>query len=92
VFRNLLLRVMKIDANARSSMADDFAAGRRTEIDYLNGEVVRLAHSIGRKAPVNAAIVALVKQYEEGVERIWSAGELRRYVLEGHRTVRGFGY
>lgn len=92
VFRNLLLRVMKIDASARSSMADDFAAGRRTEIDYLNGEVVRLAESVGRKAPVNAAIVELVKQYEEGVERLWSPEELKRYVLEGHSTVAIFGY
>jgi 2-dehydropantoate 2-reductase len=92
VFRNLLLRVMKIDASARSSMADDFAAGRRTEIDYLNGEVVRLAESLGRKAPVNRSIVELVKQYEEGVERIWSPEELKRHVLEGHRMVAMFGY
>jgi 2-dehydropantoate 2-reductase len=29
IFKNLLLRVQKIDAEARSSMADDFAAGAR---------------------------------------------------------------
>ena len=66
------------------SMADDFAAGRPTEIDYLNGEVVRLPATLGRKAPVNEAIVALVKQAEAGVERLWSAPELRAHVLEGH--------
>jgi 2-dehydropantoate 2-reductase len=91
VFRNFFLRIQKIDPKARSSMSDDFAAGRRTEIEYLNGEVVRLAERLGRKAPVNAAIVALVKQAEAGVERTWSAKELRDHVLGGH-AVAGFGY
>lgn len=92
IFRNLLLRVQKIDANARSSMSDDFAAGRPTEIDYLNGEVVKLARSLGREAPVNSAIVDLVRQTEAGVEHLWSAADLRKYVLEGHRGVAIFGY
>ena len=73
IFNNLFLKVQKIDPKGRGSMADDFAAGRPTEIDYLNGEVVRLAESLGREAPVNAAIVDLVKQAEAGVERLWSA-------------------
>jgi len=92
IFKNLLLRVQKVDAEARSSMADDFAAGRETEIDQLNGEVVKLARSLGRGAPVNSAIVELVKQRELGVEHEWSAEELRKYVLEGHRGVALFGY
>jgi 2-dehydropantoate 2-reductase len=90
LFQRTVLKVQKIDANARSSMADDFAAGRPTEIDYLNGEVVRLARSIGRRAPVNERIVTLVKQAELGVERTWSPAELRRYVLEEHKGA--FGY
>jgi 2-dehydropantoate 2-reductase len=92
IFKNLLLRVQKIDAHARSSMADDLAAGRETEIDYLNGEVVRLARSLGREAPVNGTIVSLIKQREAGVERLWSPDQLRKYVLEGHRGVAIFGY
>jgi 2-dehydropantoate 2-reductase len=92
VFRNLFLKVQKIDPKARSSMADDFAAGRETEIDYLNGEVVKLARSLGREAPVNQAIVELVKGAELGVERTWSAQQLRAHVLQGHRGARGFGY
>jgi 2-dehydropantoate 2-reductase len=92
VFKNLLLRVQKIDSHARSSMADDFAAGRATEIDYLNGEVVKLARSLGREAPVNSAIVELVKQRELGVEREWSAQELRKHVLERRNAAPLFGY
>jgi 2-dehydropantoate 2-reductase len=92
IFRNLLLRVQKIDPHARSSLADDLAAGRPTEIDYLNGEVVALAERLGRSAPVNRAILELVKQREAGVEQLWNPEHLRRYVLEGHRGVALFGY
>ncbi len=91
LFRNVVLKAQKIDADARSSMADDFAAGRKTEVDYLNGEVVRLARSLGRRAPVNERIVELVRQAEAGVERSWSAAALRAHVLED-RAVPGFGY
>lgn len=92
IFRHLLLRVQKIDPQARSSMADDLAAGRATEIDYLNGEVVRLAERLGRDAPVNRAIVGLIKQREAGVEHVWSPERLRRYVMESHSGVAIFGY
>jgi len=92
IFRRLVLKRQKIDANARSSMADDFAAKRMTEIDYLNGEVVKLARRLGREAPVNAAILVLVKQAEAGVERQWSSAELRAYVLDRHKGAAGFGY
>jgi len=68
LFNNLFLRRWKIDAKARSSMADDFAAGRKTEIDYLNGELVRLADRLERAAPVNRAILELVRKAEAGAE------------------------
>lgn len=92
LFKRLVLKRQRIDASARSSMADDFSAGRPTEIDYLNGEVVRLARKLGRRAPVNEMIVTLVRQHELGVERTWSAKDLREHVLEDHPAVAGFGY
>lgn len=92
LFNSMVLKLYKVDADARSSMADDFAAGRATEIDYLNGEVVGLARQLGREAPVNAAIVDLVRQAEAGVERAWDGAALRRQVLAGHRGAAGFGY
>lgn len=92
IFNNLFLKIQKIDARARSSMADDLKAGRPTEIDYLNGEVVRLAGRLGRKAPVNAAIVSLIRQAEAGVEHLWEPAQLRAHVLEGHRAAPLFGY
>ncbi len=81
LFNTVGLSLQKIDADARTSMADDFAAGRSSEIDFLNGEIVKLATSIGRTAPVNAALVRLVKEAEAGGRRQWPAEELAREVL-----------
>ncbi len=80
-FNTVGLKLQKIDARARSSMADDFTAGRATEIDFLNGEVVRLAQRLGMETPVNNAIVALVKQTEGGKKQAWQGAELRRHIL-----------
>jgi len=38
--------------------------GKKTEIDYLNGEVVALGRSVGRATPYNEAVVGLVHQVE----------------------------
>jgi 2-dehydropantoate 2-reductase len=92
IFNNLFLKIQKIDARARSSMADDLKAGRPTEIDHLNGEVVRLAARLGRRAPVNEAIVSLIRQAEAGVEHLWEPARLRAHILEGHPTAPLFGY
>lgn len=81
VFNTIGLRLQKVDAHARSSMADDFTAGRPTEIDFLNGEIVRLACRLKRPAPVNEKLVALVKQAEAGGRRDWPGEELAAAVL-----------
>jgi 2-dehydropantoate 2-reductase len=57
----VMKRALKIDATARSSMQDDVRAGRPTEIDELNGAVVKLAMQHGRAAPINARMVELVR-------------------------------
>ena len=80
LFNRFFLKRWKIDSKARSSMADDLAAGRTTEIDYLNGELVRLAQHLQRDAPVNRAIVALVRKAEAGADPL-SPAALRKAVL-----------
>lgn len=76
VFRVLARRVVAIDPAARSSMWDDLEAGRATEIDYLQGEVVALAQRVGRPAPVNAALVRLIRAAEAGGRRAFTGDEL----------------
>jgi 2-dehydropantoate 2-reductase len=48
----------------KASMLQDFEAGRRTEIDVINGAVVKAADETGTPAPLNRALVALVKGWE----------------------------
>ncbi len=62
LFRRLAARMLRIDAQARSSMADDLALGRVTEVDAICGEVVRLAQAHGRSAPLNARMVGLLAE------------------------------
>jgi 2-dehydropantoate 2-reductase len=71
-------RMLAIDPQARSSMWEDLQAGRKTEVDYLNGEIVRLAERLGRGAPVNARLTALVHAAEDGGRREWPAADLLR--------------
>jgi 2-dehydropantoate 2-reductase len=49
----------------RSSMGQDFDHRRRTEIDAINGAVVREAQALGIPAPFNQAVTDLVKAIEK---------------------------
>jgi 2-dehydropantoate 2-reductase len=51
----------------KASMLQDVEARRRTEIDWLNGGIVRFGREHRVPTPLNEAIVALVK----GVEESW---------------------
>jgi 2-dehydropantoate 2-reductase len=64
IFEALLGRTMKIDPQARSSMAEDLQRGRRTEVDYLQGVIVEIAERHGLQAPLSRRIVELVKRAE----------------------------
>ena len=61
-FRLVAASTLRIDGDARSSMADDLARGRATEIDALCGAIVRLAERQGRTAPLNSRLQALVER------------------------------
>lgn len=59
----LMARRMGATPNPGSTL-QSLRRGQPTEIDYLNGAVVRAAQAIGRTAPINARIVELVHEVE----------------------------
>jgi 2-dehydropantoate 2-reductase len=56
-----------------NSMLQDLQAGKRTEIDAITGEVIRLAKELGIETPSSEAVYALVKALES------------KYLVEGKR-------
>jgi 2-dehydropantoate 2-reductase len=52
----------------KPSMLQDVESRRQTEIDYLNGGIVRFGREHGVETPLNEAVVALIK----GVEAAWT--------------------
>ncbi|MFB6167879.1 MAG: ketopantoate reductase family protein [Haloferacaceae archaeon] len=57
-----MARVARATAENRSSMAQDLGAGRRTEVEAINGHVVERLDP--GEAPVNATLAALVRARE----------------------------
>jgi 2-dehydropantoate 2-reductase len=61
------LRTTQLPATAahHSSMLQDIAGGRKTEIDFLNGAVAKIAERHGIDAPYNACIAGLIRFREQ---------------------------
>ena len=50
--------------NASPSMRLDHLAGRRSEVDAINGQVVELSRELGLQAPYNETLCALLRRRE----------------------------
>ena len=79
LFRLVAARMLRIDARARSSMADDLALDRPTEVHAIQGEVMRLAVRVGSYAPRNASIADLVEAWPDHPQPM--RGPALRYAL-----------
>jgi 2-dehydropantoate 2-reductase len=53
----------------KASMLQDAEARRKTEIEVVNGAVVRAAEKMGLDVPLNRAMVALIAGLERGWQR-----------------------
>ncbi len=80
VFRRLAASMLTIDATARTSMAYDLMARRKTEIDALQGRIVAMGAAAGVATPIAAAVLAAMRdaEAEEGPRRPRAPQDLRR--------------
>ena len=58
-------KIAKTMPTQLSSTAQDLARGKRSEIDHLNGYVLRRGEALGVATPVNRVLYSLVKLLEE---------------------------
>jgi 2-dehydropantoate 2-reductase len=68
---DIIEHILKIPAmmpNQMSSTAQDLARGKPSEIDFLNGYVVRKGAELGIATPTNQALQVMVKLAERGKE------------------------
>ena len=56
----------KVAAEQRPSMGQDMQKGRRTEIEFLNGYVVREGEKLGMACRANAVLTDIVNKVERG--------------------------
>ncbi len=79
--------MVKIDPQARASMSYDLMDGRPTEIDVLQGEIVRLGASLGVPTPINATVADVLRTAEEAGEGLpnLTAAALRSEIAQAAR-------
>ncbi len=61
----VLRDVVTKTAKNKSSMLQDVERGKRTEIEFINGAIVRKAEELGIDTPYNRALLLLVKSLEK---------------------------
>jgi 2-dehydropantoate 2-reductase len=57
-------KIAETAAGQYASTAQDLARGKRSEIDYLNGLIVRRGEALGIATPANRLLHAIVKLIE----------------------------
>jgi 2-dehydropantoate 2-reductase len=68
LFLRVAAAMVKVDPAARSSMWEDLERRHLTEIDFLNGEILRLGQKHGVATPVNAKLVEMVRAAEQAAK------------------------
>ncbi|NNC48179.1 MAG: 2-dehydropantoate 2-reductase [Sphingomonas sp.] len=77
LFKLVARQTFKIDPEARSSMAEDFDRGRKTEVEALQGAIIALADKHGIAVPLNRSIREAVHDVEANGPRSFTPEELR---------------
>ena len=65
LFKRLAHKMLAIDPKARSSMWEDLQNKRPVEVDYINGEIVKLGKQLNIDTPLNERLIELVKRAQQ---------------------------
>ncbi len=69
--KDILVRIVGMRyGKQKSSSLQSLERGRKTEIDFLNGYVVQQAQRVNLPAPVNGALIKMIKEIENGQRKI----------------------
>jgi 2-dehydropantoate 2-reductase len=69
--KHLKIRIIGLKyRKLKSSSLQSLESGRKTEIDFLNGYIVKKAHELKLSTPLNELLVSLVKDIESGSRTI----------------------
>ncbi|KAM3078486.1 2-dehydropantoate 2-reductase (Ketopantoate reductase) (KPA reductase) (KPR) [Clarireedia jacksonii] len=63
--KQIVLDIANVTAGNTSSMRQDVQAGKKTEIDYINGYIVKKGKEFGIKCPINEGLVEQIREIED---------------------------
>jgi 2-dehydropantoate 2-reductase len=61
IFSRVANKMLEIDPNVRSSMWSDVSQGKPTEIEYINGAILKHAKQLNINCPANEKIMGLIR-------------------------------
>ncbi len=89
LFTRVAAKMLKIDPQARTSMSYDLMNGRPTEIDALQGEIVRMGEDLSVPTPINAMVMDVIRTAElagEGLPHLTPTALRRELALNVSNT------
>ncbi len=70
-YKDLIIKIIgRKYKNLKSSSLQSLERGRKTEVDFINGIIVKYGRETGFETPVNKKIVSMVHEIEEGKRSI----------------------
>lgn len=67
---NYIVNLLKNAKGGRSSMLQDFEAKRATEIDFINGAIVKAGEKAGIPTPYNHTMVCIIKAIQDNYLKV----------------------
>lgn len=67
IFNLVANKMLQIDPNVRSSMWWDVSQGKPTEIEHINGAILKYANTLSIACPANEKIISLISQLSSEV-------------------------